>query len=236
MPLETVNIDVSLIEGQRRLYAWCCYPKNDVKREAFLAALHFEDCRELESKGEPVPDWQWPSVKALGNERKSSQQIVDYGERLFRFRATVAASILWQMLDKRAAKIDESAAQQVAKEMREYYSAKRERGAKTDAKDVLHRWWAPYKSVAHLTLAFWLVARENLPPDLRALSEDEERALIWKAEDDHPDAEALNRVPTQADWSRVIEIAEHLRLASIENSKITIKDSDTIKFVNLGRS
>ena len=236
MPLETVNIDVSLIEGQRRLYAWCCYPKDDVKREAFLAALHFEDCRELESKGEPVPDWQWSAVKVLGNQRKTAPQIINDSEKIFQFRATAAASILWQMLDDPGAKIDATAAEQVAYEMREYFKAKGERGGKTNAKDVLHRWWAPYKSVVHLALAFWQEAIENLPPELKTLTEDEQRTFIWKAEAGHPDADILKTVLVPAHWSRVVERAEHLRLAEIEDPKITIKESDTIKFVNISRS
>ncbi len=236
MPRETVQVDPHELSGQRELMAWCIYPNDPDKRAAYLSALGFEDCTTAEKMGYAVAEWPWELVKALGRQNKSAADIVEEADKIFRERVTAAALIAERLLDGRATKVREEAAEDIAAEMRGYYGRKSAPGSAIKATDVLHRRWSRYKPIVHLALALTQVQREAvvaaLPDELRQLSEEEVSALIWKYEEGDPEAQRLlNREPGPEDFALAIERAEAIRTALVKHSRIRIKEHDTIKFV-----
>lgn len=235
MPREIVEIDPFNLSGQRQLYAWCVYPNDETKRTAYLAALYFEDCQHLEAEGKEVADWPWKFVEALGSQRKPALQIIEDAEREFNHYRTAAAIMLERLLEGSEVKVREGAAEGVASEIREYHRRKRERGSQTSASRVLHEMWAASKPVAHLALAFTQNAREALPAHLKKLPVGKVQDLLWKFEENHPDAQvlqqAMQRVPSPGDYDWILDRAEVIRKASIDHPKILVEDADTIQFV-----
>ena len=236
MPRETVQVDPHELSGQRELMAWCIYPDAPDKRAAYLSALGFEDCTTAEEMGYAVADWPWEHVKALGRQNKSATSIVKEADNIFLERVTGAALMAERLLDGRATKVREEAAEDIAAEMSGYYGRKKAPGLAIKATDVLNRRWSRYKPVVHLALALTQVQREAvvaaLPDELQEMSEEEVSDLIWKHEEGDLEArQLLNREPGPEDFVLAIERAETIRTALVKHSRIKIKEHDTIKFV-----
>jgi hypothetical protein len=240
MPIETIEIDARSLSGQRELMAWCIYPSAPDKRDAYIAALEFEDATAVEAAGESVPPWPWQRVKALASQHGSPEGILKKAEKAWE-HATTAAIMAERLLEGRETKTKEGgAADAVAVEMQAYYKRKTDRGNMTNKDDVVARMWGPYKPVAHLALALTELRRESvlaaLPHELRTLPPDEVSDLLWRYEEGDPETRAILAKPLSVDpgpqdWGKVLERAEERRIDIIRHSKIRIRDEDTIKFV-----
>ena len=216
--------------------AWCVYPNDPGQRVAYLSALEFRDCLTAEEMGYAVAKWPWELVKALGQQNKSAAGIIEEANGIFRGRVTAAAIMAERLLDGRATKVRDEAAEDIATEMSSYFGRKNAKGSAIKATDVLNRRWSRYKPVVHLVLALTQVQREAvvaaLPDELRQLSEEEVSALIWKYEEGDPEAQRLlNREPGPEDFALAIERGETIRTALVKHPRIRIEEHDTIKFV-----